>query len=321
MRFLLKISLLVIFLIQGTAYAQVSWSQWLADFKQEAVEDGIDPQFFDETFMGLTMNRRVLHFDRRQPERRLTFYKYRKTRADKFRIQLGRREFKRHQTLLTQVGERYGVDPCFITSLWGMESSYGRFMGSFSVIKSLATLAFDDRRSAFFRKELLLALHILQEGHVEPEQFKGEWAGGSGHPQFLPSSWHRFAVDYNGDGKKDIWATKSDVFASIANYLASNGWRYGEPWAVEVSVPPHFDDTLKGYKTHRLVSEWQDMGVRATDGKALPDPSLSASIIQPYGGPYLLIFKNFRVLLRYNNSSFYAGSVGYMADQICSRDR
>jgi membrane-bound lytic murein transglycosylase B len=198
-----------------------------------------------------------------------------------------------------------------------METSYGTYMGNFPVIKALATLAYDSKRKEVFRKELFLALHILNEGHVDLAHFKGEWAGASGQPQFLPSSWVKYAVDYDGDGRKDIWESKADVFASIANYMKHNGWQTGEPWAIQVKLPSTFDMKLEGKSTVKRVSEWTALGVRTEHGEPLPYQNLQASIIQPYGGPTFLAFPNYRMILRYNNSIYYAGAIGYLADSIC----
>lgn len=296
-----------------------TWSQFVAGLRVEAIEKGIRPEVFDAAFKNIKApNRKVLHLDRTQPEKRLTFLKYRNTRADNYRITIGRRELKKHKTLLTEVSDKYGVSTCFIVSLWGLESSYGRFMGGFPVIKSLATLAYDNRRSAFFRKQLFHALKILNDGHVSLKDFKGEWAGASGQPQFLPSSWHNHAVDHDGDGRKDIWKTHSDVFASIANYLVNHGWKTGQPWAQPVETPDHFDQGLLDRKVVKTVGEWEALGVHAKSGK-LPDANLEASVIHPYGGPTLMIFNNFKVIMRWNRSIYYAGTVGYMAEKICKR--
>ena len=216
------------------------------------------------------------------------------------------------------MSKKYGVSPCFIVSAWGLETSYGRFMGSFSVIKSLATLAYDNRRGAFFRKQLFYALHILNEGHVKLVDFKGEWAGASGQPQFLPSNWHHYAVDYNKDGRKDIWKTHSDVFASIANYLLQHGWRTGEPWATEVSTPHGLDPDLFNLKITKTVKEWRRLGVRLVNRQIL-NPGMPASIVRPYGGPTYMVFNNFKVIMKWNHSIYYAGTIGYMAEQICRR--
>jgi len=295
----------------------LSWPQWVAQLRAEAISQGISPRLFDQVFAGMTPGKRQISLDRSQPETRLTYLKYRNTRADAYRIKLGRREYGRYRALINQVGRQYGVNPCVIVSLWGMETSYGRFMGTFSVIRSLATLAYDGRRPAFFRRELLLALRILNEGHVGLADFKGEWAGATGQTQFLPSSFYQFAVDYNGDGRKDIWRTHGDIFASIANYLVQNGWQSGQPWSAQVTLPPNFLRSWASLKVQKPISEWLQMGVRPVSSAHLPHRNAMASIIIPYGGPSFMVFKNFRVFMRYNYSSYYAGTIGYMADRIC----
>jgi len=299
--------------------SQKSWPEFVKEVRAEALSQGIRPEVFDRAFHGLKApNKKVLRFDRTQPEKRLTFLKYRNTRADAFRIKLGRQELRKKQGILHEISRRYGVSECFIVSLWGLETSYGRFMGSFPVIKSLATLAYDNRRSAFFRKQLFYALHILNNGHVKLKDFKGEWAGASGHPQFLPSSWNNFAVDYDGDGRKDIWKTLPDALASIANYLKQNGWQTNQPWAIVVNTPSGFDKELMGRKVTKPVSEWEKLGITSASGH-LPNGNLKASIVRPYGGPTLMIFNNFKVIMKWNRSIYYAGTVGYMAEKVCKR--
>lgn len=299
---------------------QQNWTSWLADVRQEALAQGISPTVFEQAFAGVhEPSRKVKGLARSQPEHRLTFSKYRNSRVDPYRIIIGRKEYERNHAVLTQIGKEYGVDPCFIVSFWGLESSYGSYMGNFPVIPSLATLAYDSNRPAFFRKELFLALHILNDGHVSLAQFKGEWAGASGQPQFLPSSWVKYAVDYDGDGRKDIWGSKPDVFASIANYMKKNGWQTGEPWAVYVKLPANFDMKLEGKTTVKPVSEWNAMGIRTEDGQPLPYENLHASIVKPLGGPVFLAYPNYKMILHYNNSIYYAGAIGYLADKICKR--
>lgn len=315
---LASISAALIFLISQDVLAKPSWHQWVSELREEAVNDGISPQLFDRIFDKIPApNRRVLRYDKSQPEKRLTYDKYQRTRGSKYRIAMGKRMYKKYRPLLEQVGDDFGVNPCFIVSLWGMETSYGNFMGKFPVIRSLATLAYDSRRSAFFRKQLIVALRIVNDGHVSLSQFKGEWAGASGQPQFLPTSWNKYAVDYDRDGRKDIWTTRADVFASIANYLKGHGWKTGQPWAIKVQVPHRFDKALEGKRITKSVREWNALGVRTQSGQPLPFQDLEASVIQPYGGPTFLAFNNYKVLLRYNNSIYYAGTIGYMAEQIC----
>jgi membrane-bound lytic murein transglycosylase B len=319
-RFIFTIGLVLLIPHMAIAVQQQSWSSWLSDVRKEALEQGISPRVFDAAFADVhEPSRQVKGLAHSQPEHRLTYSKYLNSRVDAYRIAIGRKQYKKYQAIADEIGEHFGVDPCFIMSFWGMETSYGSYMGNFPVIKSLATLAYDSNRPAFFRKELFLALHILNDGHVTLDRFKGEWAGASGQPQFLPSSWVKYAVDYDGDGHKDIWDSKPDVFASIANYMKLNGWRAGEPWAVYVKLPAHFDMSLEGKAIVKPVSEWNALGVRTEQGKALPYPDLQASIVQPNGGPVFLAYPNYKMILRYNNSIYYAGAIGYLADKICQR--
>lgn len=310
-------------LLPQVTYAnQQNWNRWVAEVREEALRQGISAALFDEAFANIhEPSRQVKGLARSQPESRLTYLKYRNTRVDNYRIVIGRKEYKKNKALIDEVANHYGVDPCFIMSFWGMETSYGNYMGNFPVIKSLATLAYDSKRQDFFRKQLFYALAILNGGHVSLDRFKGEWAGASGQPQFLPSSWMQFAVDYDGDGRKDIWTSKPDVFASIANYMKQNGWQTGEPWATLVKLPPNFDMKLEGKSTIKPVSEWNALGVRTEDGSPLPNQNLEASVIQPYGGPVFLAYPNYKMILRYNNSIYYAGAIGYLADKICQRTK
>lgn len=309
---------LFIIIFSCVTYAENNWAAYIEQLRVEAIAQGIRPEVFDSAFQNIHVpNHTVLKLDRSQPEKRITFLQYRNTRASSDRIVRGREEMHKHTQLLNQVAEQYGVNQCFIVSLWGLETSYGRYMGKFPVIASLATLAYDHRRAAFFRKQLLQALHILNEGHVSPALFKGEWAGASGHPQFLPSSWHDYAVDFDGDGRKDIWKTYGDVFASIANYLVKNGWQKNQPEALEVRLPVQFPRDLLSLQVVKTVSEWESTGVHFTQNVTV-NPQLSASIIEPDGGPAMMVFNNFKVLMRWNRSIYYAGTVCYMAEKICS---
>jgi len=297
-----------------------SWQSWLAQIKEEAKQKGIRQSIIDAAFMDVHQpSQKVKSFAKNQPEKRLTYNAYRKTRVDDYRIAIGRKRYDQNKVWIDQIGRNYGVDPCFVMSFWGLETSYGGYMGTFPVVQALTTLAYDSNRKDFFRNELFLALQILNEGHVQLAQFKGEWAGASGHPQFLPSSWMRYAVDFDGDGKKDIWNSKQDALASIANYMKMNGWQANQPWAVFVKLPKNFDMSLEGKSVTKTAKEWDDMGVRTTQGEHLPYSNLPTSIIKPYGGPVFLAYPNYRMILKYNNSIYYAGSIGYLADKICRR--
>lgn len=300
--------------------AQENWNHWVSGVRQEALAQGIPSALFDEAFADIhEPSRQVKGLSRSQPEHRLTYSNYLHSRVDSYRITVGRKQYLKNKAIADEIAGKYGVDPCFILAFWGMETSYGSYMGDFPVIRSLATLAYDSKRKDFFRKELFLALHILNDGHVTLDKFKGEWAGASGQPQFLPSSWVKYAVDYDGDGRKDIWTSKPDVFASIANYMKLNGWQTGQPWAIQVKLPAHFDPALQGKTVVKPVSAWSALGVRTENGQALPYPELPASIIQPNGGPVFLAYPNYKMILHYNNSIYYAGAIGYLADKICQR--
>lgn len=307
--------------VAGSAMAEQTFQQFLAEMKQKAVAQGVRPEVVDKAFKGLTYHRKLASISKKknQVEHKISYYKYRNTRINKYRIAMGRKKYKQYKDLLDNVGQKYGVDPCILASIWGLETSYGGYMGNYPVIKSIATLAYEGRRGKFYRDQLMYALHVLNGGHVKLKNYKGEWAGASGHMQFLPSSWHNYAVDYNGDGRKDIWTTLPDAIASGANYLASNGWQKDIRSSVMVTLPHHFDKKLINNKAERKpVKDWVAMGIRPVKRK-FPNPNEMAYLIQPDGGPYMLAFKNWRVIMTWNRSNYYAGSVTYLADQICRR--
>ncbi len=300
--------------------AQQNWSQFINQVKQDALREGISPSIIQDAFKNIhEPSRTVKSLLKNQPEHRITYNKYLHSRVDKYRIIFGQKHYQQNKAVLDTIAKEYGVDPCFIVSFWGMETSYGSYMGNFPVIQSLSTLAYDSNRKDFFRKELLLALHILNDGHVSLAQFKGEWAGASGQPQFLPSSWVKYAVDYDGDGRKNIWTSKPDVFASIANYMKQNGWQANEPWSIQVKLPKGFDESEANKSIVKSVKTWNDMGVRTLNGQPLPHQDYQASIVHPDGGPVFLAYPNYKMILRYNNSIYYAGAIGYLADNVCKR--
>ena len=299
--------------------APADFQSFLQDLRQDARQRGISERTLDASLVDIEPIPRVIELDRKQPEFTLTFDEYLGKTVSSVRVAKGRQLYEQHRELLERVGRDYGVQPRFILALWGMETDFGRLTGGFHVIPALATLAWDGRRSAFFRKELLDALKIIDEGHITSAKMLGSWAGAMGQPQFMPSSFLRFARDYDGDGRRDIWGTLPDVFASAANYLASSGWQTDQTWGREVRLPAGFKTGLIGATTVKPLSEWARLGVRNTDGGALPATRIKASVVRPDGGPAFLVYENWRVVMKWNRSTFYALAVGHLADQIGNR--
>ena len=263
----------------------------------------------------------MVELDRKQPEFTLTFKQYISRVVPPARIRKGRRKFTENKAQLQRAGRRFGVQPRFIVAFWGIETDFGRHAGGFSVIRALATLAFDGRRSRFFRRQLMHALRILEQGHITPGRMKGSWAGAMGQFQFMPSSFMSFAVDGDGDGRKDIWTNKKDAFASAANYLARSGWKGDQTWGRAVRLPGGFDTKLAGLKIRKPLGEWQKLGLRRAGGGDLPKRQLPASVVlaDGPGGPAYLAYNNYRVILKWNRSTFFALAVGKLAEGIAER--
>ncbi len=307
----------------STAMAETQpFGQWLDELRTEAAGKGIGDSVLDTALRDLEPIPRVIELDRKQPEFTLTFQQYMDRVVPKSRIDKGRRKLAEHKALLTEVGKRYGVQPRFIVALWGIETDFGRVTGGFPVIAALATLAHDGRRSKYFRGELLNALRILDEGHITNDAMKGSWAGAMGQSQFMPSSFVRFAVDYDGDGRRDIWRTQGDVFASAANYLARSGWKDDQTWGRKVRLPAGFDLSLADLKIRKPLAEWQALGVRRADGRDLPTRQLRASLVLPAKGaadPAYLVYDNYRTTLKWNRSTYFAMAVSHLSDAIGRR--
>jgi membrane-bound lytic murein transglycosylase B len=295
------------------------WNSFIQGVRQEAAGSGIRGATLDRSLGGLQPIARVLELDRKQPERTFTFDQYLERVVNQARIDTARRKLAENRALLDEVASRFGVQPRFIVALWGIETDFGRITGNFHVIGALATLAYDGRRSAFFRKELLNALKIVDQGHVRPEAMLGSWAGAMGQSQFMPSSFLSYAVDWDGDGRRDIWSSRGDVLASIANYLSKIGWRGDQTWGREVRLPRSLDHGHVGLEVRRPLDFWSRAGVRRADGGELPSArEVEASVIQPGGADSraLLVYDNFRSVMKWNNSTYFASAVGYLADGI-----
>jgi len=305
--------------IAGLAEAAESdFFAFLASVRREAAAQGIRMQTVDVGLRGAQFLPHVVELDRKQPERVLTFGEYMEKVVTPQRKEDARREFAANRALLEAIWRRFGVEPPIIVALWGLESDFGKITGNYSVISALATLAFDGRRSSYFRSELIAALRILDQGHIRVDDMTGSWAGAMGQCQFMPSSFLSYAVDYDGDGRRDIWSDRADVLASIANYIGRLGWRGGESWGREVLVPRGFDPRFTGLEVRRPPGEWGRMGVRSTDAGPLATRETEGSLVMPDGanGPALLVYENFRVIMKWNKSTYFAASVGYLADSM-----
>ena len=295
---------------------------WLDSLRQEALGAGISQPVLDSALGNLTEPLpRVLELDRKQPESTQSLADYLASRVSDKRIANGRSMLSEYPTWLGRVESENGVARRIIVALWGIESNYGQNTGGFGVVPALATLAYDGRRGEYFRKELLEALRILDAGHIPLEQMNGSWAGAMGQCQFMPSSFRRFAVDGNGDGRKDIWTSVPDVLASTANYLNQAGWQQGQTWGRPVRLPKKFETSRIGLDTRLPLSRWQTLGVRQINGSALPGRSLQASLIRPDGPgtQAYLVYDNFRVILAWNKSTAFAVAVGTLSDRLATK--
>jgi membrane-bound lytic murein transglycosylase B len=301
---------------------------WLAEFRGEAQAQGIRPEILDQALTGIEPVAQILERDRTQAEFVLDLDGYLKRRLTRDTVRTAQRMYSRHRSLVRRVGAKYGVNPRVLVAIWGLESNFGRFAGVRPTVPALATLAYDPRRGAMFRRELLNALQILNRGDIELEHLKGSWAGALGQPQFMPSSYLEYAQDFDGDGRRDIWQSLPDVFASIAYFLQRHGWQEGRAWGREVRLPAGSRDRFTklprrqaGCRAEQIMTppeplpEWRRLGVRTAANKSLPGASIEASLVQT-GTRAFLLYGNYDALLGYNCAHTYALSVGLLADRL-----
>ncbi|TLX55287.1 lytic murein transglycosylase [Stutzerimonas nosocomialis] len=292
-----------------------SFDQWRDQFRDEALAAGISAELFDRSFAGITPDPSVVAADRSQPEFTRPVWEYLEGAISRQRVQNGRRLLDQHAATLDRIEARYAVDRNVLVAIWGLESSFGQIMGDKSVIRSLATLAHEGRRPGFARAQLLAALQIIQEGDVTPERMRGSWAGAMGQTQFIPTTYHTHAVDFDGNGRRDIWNSTPDALASAAHYLQASGWKYGQPWGFEVGLPKGFDYSLADAEIRKPLAQWRALGLTG-----LPQgyDEASASLLLPAGhrGPAFVVMDNFRAILRYNNSSSYALAIGLLSQNF-----
>jgi membrane-bound lytic murein transglycosylase B len=323
-RSVLAASAITFFLVIPSQAQDQSFESWLVELRAEAADKGIGESTLNAALTGIAPIPRVIELDRKQPEFTLTFMEYLDRVVPQSRKSRAQARFREHQSILTEIGETYGVQPRFIVALWGIETDFGRVLGSFNVIPALATLAHDGRRSAYFRSELLHALRIIDEGHITADAMKGSWAGAMGQNQFMPSSFNHYAQDYDGDGRQDIWGTQVDVFASAANYLKRVGWRSDMTWGRKVMLPETGGASranakaLHDAETRKSLKEWASLGVKREDGTVLPDRNIQARLVVPSGGngPAYLVYANYEAILKWNRSNYFAIAVGTLSDSV-----
>ena len=305
------------------------FSEWVAAVRADAIAQGLDPGIVDTALSTAERLDVVLERDGAQAEFVLSIDKYLQRRLTAKIVRTAREMQRRHRQVLKRVADRYGVDPAVLVSIWGLESNFGRFAGVRPTVSVLSTLGYESRRADFFRGELIDALRILARGDIALADMRGSWAGAMGQPQFMPSSYLKYAVDFDGDGRRDIWASDADVFASIANYLKEHGWTAGERWGRQVKVSAATAATIdtrvarraSGCRATRGLSEplplrrWRELGVTLASGKPLPRSDMEASLLQG-GSRTFLVYRNYEAILAYNCANTYALSVGLLADRI-----
>lgn len=306
---------------QGVQVAQTDagFQKWVRQFRARANANGITNQTYDRAFRGVSLNRTVIARDRKQAEFSRQIWDYLDTATSPKRVKNGKAMVRKHKRLLRQIEKRYGVEWSVVVAIWGLESSYGENMGDINIVEALATLAYEGRRQKFGTRQLLTALKIIQKGDITPNRMMGSWAGAMGHTQFIPTSFDALAVDFTGDGRRDVWDKQNpaDALASTANYLKHNGWVTGQPWGVEVKLPSGFNYGNASLKIQATPARWAELGVRTVRGGKIPNYG-KAAIFLPAGadGPAFAVFKNFFVIKRYNNANSYAMAVGNLADKI-----
>ena len=298
---------------------QAGFEQWVKTFRAKALSRGISGKTYDRAFRGVKLNTRVIASDRKQAEFSRQIWDYLDTATSPKRVKNGKAMVKKHKKLLRRIEQTYGVEWSVVVAVWGLESSYGSNMGDINIVEALATLAYEGRRQKFGENQLLTALKIIQKGDITPNRMLGSWAGAMGHTQFIPTSFDALAVDFTGDGKRDVWNPRKpdDELASTANYLRKNGWVKGQPCGVEVKLPSGFNYGNASLKVKATPARWAELGVRRMDGSKIPNYG-KAAILLPAGadGPAFAVFRNFFVIKTYNNANSYAMAVGHLADKI-----
>ena len=307
----------LIFLTTSVFASSHSFEEFLDQVRKTATEQGISKSTIDKAFFELTPRPSAIASDKAQAEFNQNFWHYVNKRVSKVRLNNGKDTLKKNASLLSKTSEKYGVPAYVIVAFLGLESNYGNYMGSESLIRSLATLAYDKRRSKFFTRELIAVLKLMDKKTI-PFDATGSWAGAMGAVQFMPTNVIAYGVDANNDGKVDLWNEKADIYASAANFLNKLGWKKGEKWGREALIPKNFDYQLTGLDNEKTVNEWAALGVRRGNNSNLPKSNFKASLIVPMGhrGPAFLVYRNFDAIMGWNRSILYALSVAYLSDRL-----
>ncbi|QEY59328.1 lytic murein transglycosylase [Pseudomonas sp. C27(2019)] len=299
--------------------ARQSFADWRADLRTQAISEGVSPLLFEQVFAGLTPDPQVISADQSQPEFSRPVWEYLDSAVSSWRVARGKALLAEHAKTLQDIEARYQVEPSILVAVWGMESSFGRQIGSKSVIRSLATLAYEGRRNAFWRSQLIAALQILEDGDISSSGMIGSWAGAMGQTQFMPTTYRQYAVDFTGDGRRDIWSSSADALASAANYLSLSGWQHEQPWGFEVQLPARaFDYAQADGQQSKTLEQWFAAGLTARDPVDQQHLQHPATLFLPsgYQGPAYLLLDNFRSILKYNNSSSYALAIGLLSNAL-----
>ena len=320
-QFLLLLSFTATLLLGPWAQAEEgeAFAAYVEQLKAEALAAGYTQETLDKAFAEVKFYKKSVEADKNQPEFKLTLDTYLPRAVPEWKATKAVEMYAKHRELLEKIGAEYGVQPRFIVALWGIETNFGSFTGGFDVVSALTTMAYEGRREAFFKKELWHALTIIQEGHIDVANMKGSWAGAMGQTQFMPSSFMSYAIDYDGDGRKDIWNSMGDVFASAANYLKNVGWNDDVTWGRQVKLPDEFDIEQAKLSIKKPLAEWQALGVRSMDGSDLPKrDDIVAAVVIPDDrqGRVFLAYDNYDALMRWNRSHYFVAAVGYLSDRI-----
>ena len=309
--------LCLVFLTTSVFANSQSFEDFLNQVRKTATEQGVSKATIDKAFFGLTPNLDILKSDSAQAEFNQNFWHYIDKRVSQVRLNNGNDTLKQNASLLNKISQKYGVPTYVLVAFLGLESNYGNYMGNENLVRSLATLAFDPRRSGFFTKEFIALLKLIDKNTI-PLDAKGSWAGAMGAVQFMPTNVIAYGVDANNNGKVNLWNEKEDIYASAANFLKKLGWKKREKWGREASIPKNFDYRLTGLETKRTVNEWAALGVLRGNGSRLPNSNFKSSLIVPMGhrGPAFLVYRNFDVILGWNRSILYALSVAYLSDRL-----